>query len=191
MFGLRNLRYGVKTHRHAALVVGRAADVGRVGKRLRRFLRLVRIGFDNHRFRLRRRHAGEQAEDRQQKKEFIGDVRGQVFDRAIIKFIKLLIDKGRISELKGILEQYIAQANQALGIQTAVVYSARELSESDRKKLQDALEKKHKCKIILENKIDPSVIAGIKVIVGNEVTDVTVKNRLDEMKGILLKGGLA
>ncbi|MBR2670016.1 MAG: F0F1 ATP synthase subunit delta [Solobacterium sp.] len=129
--------------------------------------------------------------NRQEKKEFIDEVLGQVFDREMINFIKLLIDKGRISELKGILEQYIAQANQALGIQTAVVYSARELSESDRKKLQDALEKKHKCKIILENKIDPSVIAGIKVIVGNEVTDVTVKNRLDEMKGILLKGGLA
>ena len=39
--------------------------------------------------------------NRQEKKEFIDEVLGQVFDREMINFIKLLIDKGRISELKG------------------------------------------------------------------------------------------
>ena len=71
------------------------------------------------------------------------------------------------------------------------MWSARKLSEEDLAKLKSALEKKYDCQVILSNKIDKSVIAGIKVVVGNSVTDVTVKDRLEKMKGMLLKGGLA
>ena len=44
-------------------------------------------------------------------------------------------------------------------------------------------------RIILENVVDPSIIAGIKVTVGNTVTDVTMKTKIDRMRNTLLKGG--
>ena len=128
---------------------------------------------------------------REEKKAFIDQIFGEVYDKDMINFLKVLIDKGRIQQLKEILKEFIVKANEALGIKEAVVWSARKLSEEDLAKLKGALEKKYDCQVILSNKIDKSVIAGIKVVVGNSVTDVTVKDRLEKMKGMLLKGGLA
>jgi F-type H+-transporting ATPase subunit delta len=58
-------------------------------------------------------------------------------------------------------------------------------------RIRKALEQKTGAKIVLENRIDPKVIAGIKVTVGNSVTDVTMKSKIDDMKQTLLKGGQA
>ena len=54
-----------------------------------------------------------------------------------------------------------------------------------------ACKKKSGKKINLENRIDPELIAGIKVTVGSTVTDVTMKNRIESLKEELLKGGQA
>ena len=109
----------------------------------------------------------------------------------MIHFIKLLIDKGRIYYLRDILEEFVRLANERLGIENAVVWSARPLKEAYLKRLLEALEKKSGKKINLENRIDPELIAGIKVTVGSTVTDVTMKNRIESLKEELLKGGQA
>ena len=53
------------------------------------------------------------------------------------------------------------------------------------------LEKQTGKKVVLKNKIDTSLIAGIKVRVGSRVTDVSMKSRIENMKEALLKGGRA
>ena len=124
-----------------------------------------------------------------EKKAFIDQVFGPIFDQDMIHFLKLLIDKGRIYSLREMLLAYIEKANEDLGIQVATVYSARKLKEEDMKRIQDALEIKTKKHIQLRNQLDESLIAGIKVVVGNNITDVSMKHKLEEMKQSLLKGG--
>ena len=58
-------------------------------------------------------------------------------------------------------------------------------------RIREALETKTGHKVYLVNRIDKSLIAGIKVITGNTVTDVTVARKIEGMKEALLKGGLA
>ena len=126
-----------------------------------------------------------------EKKSFIESTFADALDIDMIHFIKLLIDKGRIYYLRDILEEFVRLANERLGIENAVVWSARPLKEADLKRLLEALEKKSGKKVNLENRIDPELIAGIKVTVGSTVTDVTMKNRIESLKEELLKGGQA
>ncbi|HAE15762.1 MAG TPA: hypothetical protein DCG51_04355 [Erysipelotrichaceae bacterium] len=124
-----------------------------------------------------------------EKKDLIQNVFGPVFDKDMVNFMKLLIDKGRIYSLKDILKAIVHKANDELGIQEALVYSARKLQDTDLERIRKALETKTGRTVVLKNRIDESLIAGIKVVVGNNVTDVTMKHKLEEMKASLLKGG--
>ena len=113
------------------------------------------------------------------------------FTQDMRNFLKVLVDKDRTYFLKEILETFIDRCNLELGIETAVVYSARPLSEADMTRIREALEKKSGKKVLLANEVDESLIAGIKVITNNTVTDVTTAHKINELKDLLLRGGIA
>ncbi|NCB32417.1 MAG: F0F1 ATP synthase subunit delta [Erysipelotrichia bacterium] len=127
----------------------------------------------------------------EEKKNMICTVFKDTLDQDMIHFLELLVDKDRIYYLKEMLQRFIGIAEEYMGIRHAFVDSARKLSAEDMHRIRTALEKKYGSKITLENRVDPKVIAGIKVTVGNNVTDVTMKSRISDMKEKLLKGGLA
>lgn len=124
-----------------------------------------------------------------EKKKFIDKVFDKSFEHQLINFMKLIIDKGRISYLTEIYDCFIQMCEEDLGIQHAKVISARKLTQEDLNSIGNTLVSKTNKKIILENVVDPSVIAGIKVIMGNNVTDITMKTKLENMRNTLLKGG--
>lgn len=126
---------------------------------------------------------------KEEKKDLINRVFSDAYDKYMVSFMNLLIDKGRMDYLKEILRVLIQKANDELGIQEATVYSARKLSDEDLAKIKGALEKKTGKEIVLENQIDEQLIAGIKVVVGNNITDVSMKRRIEGMKEALLRGG--
>ena len=128
---------------------------------------------------------------KEQKKNVLDTVFAKSMDRDMCNFMKLLVDKGRINYLRSILEEFEKLANDQLGIEKAVVTSARPLKEEYLEKIREVLVKKYGKQMILENRIDPGLIAGIKVTVGNTVTDVTMKNKIDALRDLLLKGGQA
>jgi F-type H+-transporting ATPase subunit delta len=126
---------------------------------------------------------------KEEKKDLINRVFSDAYDQYMVSFMKLLIDKGRMDYLKEILRVLIQKANEELGIQEAVVYSARKLDDEAMAKIKGALEKKTGKEIVLKNQIDEQLIAGIKVVVGNNITDVSMKRRIEGMKEALLRGG--
>ena len=128
---------------------------------------------------------------RDEKKAFIETAFSSFADADMIRFLKLLTDKSRISALSAILRQFLQKCNEELGIETASVLSARKLKEEDLERIRKALEHKTGKKIIIRNEINPDLIAGIKVVIGNNVTDVTMKHQIESMKESLLKGGRA
>ena len=126
-----------------------------------------------------------------EKKNLIASVFAEAADTDTINLIKLLIDKGRIGYFREIFQEYVRLADDELGIATAVVESARELKAEDIERIRLALVKKTGREIIMTTKINPELIAGIKVTVGNNVTDITMKTKIYSMKEALLKGGQA
>lgn len=127
----------------------------------------------------------------EEKKALICKVFGNKIDEDLLHFLELLVDKDRMGYVQEILREYVRKINDDLSIKKAIVYSVRPLEESDLTKIKEALNKKHNCLVELENKLDPGLIAGIKVVMENQVTDISMKNKIDSLKESLLKGGLA
>jgi F-type H+-transporting ATPase subunit delta len=128
---------------------------------------------------------------KQEKRDLVDNTLSSFLDADMVRFMKLLIDKGRINSLTEILEEYVRLANEHLGIEKAIVWSARALGEEDLERIRKALIKKTGKDIVVENRIDKRLIAGIKVTVGNNVTDITMKKKIDTMRELLLEGGRA
>ena len=127
----------------------------------------------------------------EEQKDTVVEIFKDTLDKDMINLIRLLVDRDRTWYLKDILRVYIGLADEKLGIQKAEVYSARKLSKEDLQRIADAIGKKQNKKIILRNIVDPSLIAGIKVKVGNTVTDITMKSQIENLRQALLKGGNA
>ncbi len=126
-----------------------------------------------------------------EKKQLIDNVFKDVVDLDMIHFLKLLIDRRRTEFVKEILKEFDQLTDEELGILKATVVSARALKQSDLDRIQKALSDKTGKEIVLKTQIDPSLIAGIKVITDGKITDVSMKTKVDQMKQTLMKGGQA
>jgi F-type H+-transporting ATPase subunit delta len=65
------------------------------------------------------------------------------------------------------------------------VYSAFPMDEAALADLAGVLEKRFARKLNLSVKVDESLIGGVRVVVGDEVLDTSVKARLEQMKAAL------
>jgi F-type H+-transporting ATPase subunit delta len=99
------------------------------------------------------------------------------------KFLKLLETKNRLALLRAIADEYIALEEAKRNILRATVVSARPLAPEQLAKLAKGLEVKRPGKTyLLTNEIDPSLIAGFRILQGDSVTDASIKNKLALLK---------
>ena len=97
-------------------------------------------------------------------------------------FLRAVIDNGRLGALPEIASQFRALVNSQQGSYDAVVYSAFEIDSAALAELSGVLEKRFARKLNLKVELQPELIGGIRVVVGDEVLDTSVKARLDQMK---------
>ncbi|NPV26701.1 MAG: F0F1 ATP synthase subunit delta [Firmicutes bacterium] len=107
-----------------------------------------------------------------------------------MNFLNLLIDKKREGHLENILKQFVEMANEARNITDASVVSAIELSYEDQKDLQERLSKLTGKNIRLKTSVDPKLIGGIVIRVGDRVLDGSLIKRLHVLKNNLMKAQL-
>jgi F-type H+-transporting ATPase subunit delta len=100
--------------------------------------------------------------------------------------LNLLIENGRLPALPEIAAQFRALKNRADGVSDATIYSAFPLEGAALADLQALLEKKFGRKLTTQVKTDASLIGGVRVVVGDEVLDTSVKARLEKMKVTLM-----
>ena len=101
-------------------------------------------------------------------------------------FLKAVIDNGRISALPEIASQFRTLKNAKGGSADAMVFSAFALDEAALADLSVTLEKRFEKKLNLKVELQPELIGGIRVVVGDEVLDTSVKARLEQMKAALV-----
>ena len=121
---------------------------------------------------------------------------GQVFDLVggVVKvelpetarnFLRTVIDNGRLSVLPEIAHQYRALRNAVGGSADAVVYSAFPIDGAALADLGATLEKRFGRRLNLRVELEAELIGGIRVVVGDEVLDTSVKARLQQMRAAL------
>ncbi|MFL2667723.1 MAG: F0F1 ATP synthase subunit delta [Burkholderiales bacterium] len=96
-------------------------------------------------------------------------------------FIQLLVRNGRLSVLDNVVRQYESLKAEDGGVVSAVIQSAFDLDEAQVKAIADILSKKLDKKISPSVAVDPNLIGGVKVHVGDKVWDASVRGRLQHM----------
>ena len=121
------------------------------------------------------------------KKEIFTDLFKGKVDEELLSFIIILIEKGRILQLKQKLVQMeiidLERKNTIRGVvKTAIPILSEELDN-----LKVIFEKKYDKTILFATKIDKTILGGVYVKVGNDVIDGTLKSKIEEMKDLMLK----
>ena len=103
-------------------------------------------------------------------------------DPKVSNLLAAVIENGRLNALPEIAAQFTALVNAQSGSSDATVYSAFPIDDAALADVVASLEKRFGRKLKARVEIDPELIGGIRVVVGDEVLDTSVKARLDQMK---------
>lgn len=97
-------------------------------------------------------------------------------------FLRAVIENGRLAALPAVVGQFHALANAAAGVADAQIFSAYPIEPAQLAEVVATLEERFGRKLEAQVQLEPSLIGGIRVVVGDEVLDTSVKARLDRMK---------
>jgi F-type H+-transporting ATPase subunit delta len=114
--------------------------------------------------------------------ELIAAAAQQPLLAGVQNFLRALLDNGRLAALPAIAEQFHALVNAAGGVADATIYSAYPIEPAQLAEVVQALERRFGRKLSPAVTLAPELIGGIKVVVGDEVLDTSVKARLERMK---------
>jgi len=117
----------------------------------------------------------------------VRDVFTDRLDRLLVEFLVVLVNKHRIQHLHDIIGEFIRLVKAARGIALVTVMTAVAINDTERQKLIEKLAARTGMTIELELKIDPGIIAGMVIILHNEIIDGSVRRGLDVLEGQLAK----
>jgi F-type H+-transporting ATPase subunit delta len=100
-------------------------------------------------------------------------------------FVQMLVDNHRLPLLPEIALQFDELKNAREGAADALIVSAFPLEGAQLNDLIASLERKFKSKLKPAVHVDPSLIGGVRVTVGDEVLDTSVRARLASMQTAL------
>jgi ATP synthase F1 delta subunit len=100
----------------------------------------------------------------------------------LLNFLELLIEKHRMPVLFRIRRQFDslwAKENKRLGV---TVTSAVELDPEIARRIGSEIEQQTGNRVELQSKVDPDILGGLVVQVGNMVLDTSIRNRLEKLR---------
>lgn len=103
-------------------------------------------------------------------------------------FILVIIKNSRETHLIEILNEFIRISNLEDGIIEGIIYSVEFLSSEQIDNVSKAIEKKINKKVVLKNRIDNTLIGGIKVVVDDYNFDGSIKDKLRKLNQYLKEG---
>ena len=108
--------------------------------------------------------------------------KGMHVDVKVANLLRAVLDNGRLAAMPEIAAQFQALVNASSGVSDALIQSAFPIDSSQLADTVAALEKRFARKLNATVEIAPELIGGVRVVVGDEVLDTSVKARLEQMK---------
>jgi F-type H+-transporting ATPase subunit delta len=103
-------------------------------------------------------------------------------DKMAMGFVDIIIRKRREAHLNHIAQKFEDLYLEHKNIKKAVVTSAIPLSENLRQSIKKVLEEQTKGTIIMAEVVDPEVIGGLIVKVGNQLYDDSIRQKLVDLR---------
>ena len=114
----------------------------------------------------------------------------EVFNGAnpfVVNTLQLMAERKRLDEVGSLADEFVVLSNNAQGIEDAKVYSTRPLTEEERASISSTFAKKiGKQSLRIENIIDPSLIGGLRLQIGNRIYDSSVSTKLARLQRQLI-----
>ena len=107
---------------------------------------------------------------------------------ALKGFVEYLARKRALGAADAIMAQYQSLYNAKHGIVEATVTLVSRLPDPALRELQEALQRRHAAREVrITQKVDARILGGMKIQVGDEVSDSSLQNSLDQLQAALLK----
>ncbi len=117
--------------------------------------------------------------------ELFSGVVGGKLDETQQNFVRVLVDNERLLVLPEIRDLFVVRKNEHEGVQDAEILSAFPLDGETLKTLTSELEAKFKAKLNVSVTVDPTLIGGVVISVGDDVIDASVRGKLANMAAAL------
>ena len=112
-------------------------------------------------------------------------------DAQILNLLSLLVARGKADQMADVLAAYHQLLDQHRGREQAEMVSAVPLEDQEQQQvvsfLQDLIHKD----VVLQSKVDPSILAGLVIKVGNKLIDGSARSRLQQMGKNIRTGPVA
>jgi F-type H+-transporting ATPase subunit delta len=121
--------------------------------------------------------------------------RAEVLDRVLAQlgldahvgnFFRIVLQKGRFALVPHVVRSYQEQADEVAGRLRARITSAVPIGPVTSGEIRSSLEQATGRKVVLDMKVDPSIIGGIVAQVGGQVIDGSLRSRLQNVRQQLL-----
>jgi len=122
-----------------------------------------------------------------QKKELLAAVAGERVSPELSNLLSILVDNHREVLVGSIHTQFEELKNEHEKVLRARITSAQPLTDAQRTEIVGALERRYGKKVEAELEVDPQLLGGARVQVGDQVTNASVRDALAQMAAALAR----
>ena len=123
---------------------------------------------------------------RDAKKNVVKDILGEQIGGNTLKFLLLLVDRGRIQVLESIAQKFLELSYKQESIEIAKITSSIQLSAEQQKQIAEKLKIITGAKQIkLALKVDPQLIGGFTIEIGSKMIDTSIRGQLRQISYLL------
>lgn len=128
------------------------------------------------------------------KSELKKSVLKEIFQKYVssdtLRFLEFVVDKNRENALKDIAEKFLELKDEHTGVARVYIKSAFELSNDQKRIIEQKFESILNKKVVASYKVDENVMGGFVAKVKDTVYDASVAHQLELLRQQLLKGSL-
>ena len=100
----------------------------------------------------------------------------------VLELISIIIEKGDIKSLNAIINHFFIVLHNESDIISVKVITSSALNDSEMQILINNIESKLNKKVSAKNEVDPDIIGGVKLMIGNKVVDGSISHQLRKIK---------
>ncbi|MCQ2548084.1 MAG: ATP synthase F1 subunit delta [Clostridia bacterium] len=163
---------------YSEALFGAARDLGKIEEVKKDFAQFIEILDSNEEL---RDLYYSPAVNNKSKKELLENIFKDKMEETLLNFLELLCDKRHTTEIYHIARDYEKLYDIELGFVVGEIVSAKALDADKLKKFEEDTGKLLQRKVKLKNKVDESIIGGVKIMVDGRMIDASIKTKLDKM----------
>lgn len=119
------------------------------------------------------------------KQSILDQIFGGKVHQAVASFFNIMVRKGRAGILYSTAKEFIEEYNREKNIVLAKVISAAPLSPEHYQQVQDIIKAETKGEVILDNQVNPDLIGGFIITIGDKQLDTSVLGQLNKLEKYL------